>query len=143
MEVLIESPEQLQAWMPTFFQLVEGRRKFVLYGDIGAGKTTFVQAFCQELGVKDAVTSPTFALVNAYSFAQNAEQEAFVYHLDLYRLETVEEALDIGIEDYLYDENYCLVEWPQLIEGLLPEDVVRIKLEILEHSKRKLVLLLG
>jgi len=143
MEVLIESPEQLQAWMPTFFKLVEGRRKFVLYGDIGAGKTTFVQAFCQKLGVEDAVTSPTFALVNAYSFAQNGKQEGSIYHLDLYRLETVEEALDIGIEDYLYDENYCLVEWPQLIEDLLPEDVVRIKLEILEHSKRKLVLLLG
>jgi len=142
MEVLIESPEHLQTWMSTFFELVKGRRKFALYGDIGAGKTTFVQAFCQRLGVQDAVTSPTFALVNAYRLPQSDEQEAFVYHLDLYRLETVEETLDIGIEDYLYDENYCLVEWPQLIEGLLPADVVRIKLEILEHSKRKLVLLL-
>jgi len=128
--------------MPNFFEQVEGRRKFVLYGDIGAGKTTFVQAFCRYLGVEEAVTSPTFALVNEYTFLQKNGIEEYIHHIDLYRLETVEEALDIGIEDYLYDPHYCLIEWPQLIEPLLPGDVVRIKFEIVEHSTRKLVLLL-
>lgn len=116
------------------------RRKFVFSGEIGAGKTTLIQTICQQLGVTDWVTSPTFALVNVYQ-GEIAGQSFPVHHLDLYRLRNYEEALDIGIEDYLYDEHYCLIEWPEIVEELLPPEVVRIKLEILPDSGRKMLFL--
>jgi len=93
------------------------------------------------MGVREAVVSPTFSLVNEYSYPDASGVEQLVYHLDLYRLKDVQEALDIGIEDMLYDDHYCLLEWPELVEDLLPDEVVRIKLEIVEHSTRKIVFL--
>ena len=108
-------------------------------GEIGAGKTTFIQVICRQLGVDEAeVVSPTFALINAYDVAGSSRQ---IYHMDLYRLESLDEALQIGIEDYLYGGDYCLIEWPELIEALLPDDTVRIKLEILGDSSRKILFL--
>lgn len=142
MEFWINSPEEIDALIPHLLQQAEERRKWLFYGDIGAGKTTFVQAFCRYFSIQDAVTSPTFSLVNEYRFQKEQGETEVLYHLDLYRLKTIEEALDIGIEEYLYDDSYCLIEWPQLIENLLPEAIVRINIEIIEHSKRKLVFLL-
>ncbi len=118
------------------------RRKFVLYGDLGAGKTALVQAICAGLGVRETVASPTFSLVNEYSyFDGEAKRTALVHHIDLYRLRSMEEALDIGIEEYLYGPDYCFIEWPQLIESLLEEDTVQIKLELLPDGGRKIVFL--
>lgn len=117
------------------------RRKFVLLGDVGAGKTTLVQFFCQLLGVEGAVTSPTFALVNEYPRNSNDGKQGVVNHLDLYRLQSLEEALEIGIEDYLYNDDFCFIEWPELIESLLPEDIIRIEIEIMEDSGRKVLFL--
>lgn len=117
------------------------RRKMAFYGEIGVGKTTFIQAICKQLGVREAVVSPTFALVNEYSLAADFQQEQLVYHLDLYRLKNIQEALDIGVEDMLYDSHYCFIEWPELIEVLLPEEVLRIKIEALNNSARKIVFL--
>jgi tRNA threonylcarbamoyladenosine biosynthesis protein TsaE len=117
------------------------RRKFALIGNVGAGKTTLVQHFCHLLGVEGAVTSPTFALVNEYPLKMNGGKQGVVNHLDLYRLKSLEEALEIGIEDYLYNEDFCFIEWPELIESLLPEDIIRIEIEIMEESGRKVLFL--
>ncbi len=121
-------------------RLAGPRRKFALYGQLGAGKTTLVQAICQVLEVRETVASPTFALVNEYTYKDKGA-EAYVYHIDLYRLRTLEEALDIGIEEYLDSPHYCFVEWPQLIEPLLDEHTVRINLEIEGDSVRKILFL--
>lgn len=118
------------------------KRIFALYGDLGAGKTTLVQAFCRVLGVREKVSSPTFSLVNEYTYADSETgQERLVYHMDLYRLKTIEEALDIGMEEYFDAPYFCFVEWPQVAEPLLPEDCLRIKLEIIGNSGRKILLL--
>ena len=119
-------------------QHMGNRRKVALYGQMGAGKTTFVRAICQVLGAVGNVSSPTFAIVNEYSLAETGDA---VYHLDLYRLKTLQEALDIGMENYLEDACYCFIEWPELIEPLLPPDAVRIKLELVNDSQRKILFL--
>lgn len=137
MEILVQHLQELDAAAQRLLVFAGTRRKFAFYGEIGAGKTTFIQAICRQLGVHEGVVSPTFALVNEYE----SEAGAFIYHLDLYRLTNIDEALDIGIEDMLYDEHYCFIEWPELVEDLLPEDIVRIKLEIDGHSTRKILLL--
>lgn len=96
-------------------------RLFALSGELGAGKTTFVSEFCRQLGIKDAISSPTFGIVNEYRLAKGP-----VFHIDCYRLETIAEALDIGLEDYLEQAVYCFIEWPALIAELLPTDVVSL-----------------
>ncbi len=142
MEMIIESEGELEEVVRRLLEYAKGRRKFALYGEIGAGKTTFVQAFCRHFGLREPVTSPTFALANEYAGRETADDDwVTIHHLDLYRLRAPEEALDIGIEEYLFDEHYCLIEWPGLIESLLPEDVIRIRFEIIEDSSRKILFL--
>ena len=115
-----------------------GDRKIVaFYGSMGAGKTTFIKAICDVLGVTDTVNSPTFAIVNEY-LAANGES---VYHFDFYRIKKIEEAYDFGYEDYFYSGNLCLIEWPELIEELLPEDTVRVKIEEVDEGERLLTLI--
>jgi tRNA threonylcarbamoyladenosine biosynthesis protein TsaE len=117
-----------------------GRKKIMLYGQMGAGKTTFTKAFCQYFGVTDNASSPTFSLANDYIYYEN-DVEKHIYHLDLYRLKTTQEAMDIGIENYLFDTSYCLIEWPQIIEPLLDEGVMKISIEISSKKARKIVIL--
>lgn len=136
MEHIIQSESQMDDVATKVLQKAGQRRKFAFYGEIGAGKTTLIQALCRRLEVEDYVTSPTFALANVYHSPGGP-----VYHLDLYRLKDLEEALDIGIEDYLYDEAYCFVEWPEIVESLLPEEVFRIKLEFVAETSRKIIFL--
>ena len=94
------------------------------YGKMGAGKTTFIKALCEELGVEDVITSPTFAIVNEYTVDSQS-----IYHFDFYRIKKIEEVYDMGYEDYFYSGNLCLIEWPELIEDLLPEDALRVTIE--------------
>lgn len=108
-------------------------RIFLLYGDMGAGKTTLVNAFCRALAVSDSTSSPTFSIVNEYSSPRGP-----IYHFDFYRLEHEEEALDMGYEDYFYADAYCFVEWPEKIPNLLPEEARRITLTVLSPSSRSI-----
>jgi tRNA threonylcarbamoyladenosine biosynthesis protein TsaE len=117
-------------------RLLAHRRKILLYGEMGAGKTTFTKVFCRLLGVKDATSSPTFSIINEYEFADQHSNTALFHHLDLYRLKSAQEALDIGIEDVLYDPWFCMIEWPQVIERILPLDYAVIRIELLEDGKR-------
>ncbi len=107
-------------------------RVFALYGKMGAGKTTFIQAICNSLGSSDNVTSPTFALINEYNTADLSS----IFHFDFYRIEDLEEAYDLGYEDYLYSGSYCFIEWPERIEPLLPENIVEVKIEAQENENR-------
>ena len=139
-EFLIPSLSDLPKAVEWLLKEAKGRKKIMLYGTMGMGKPTFSQAFCQHLGVRNMATSPTFSLVNEYVYEENGV-EKLIHHLDLYRLKSLEEALDIGIEDYLFDDNYCLIEWPQIIEPLLDDDVLKISLEFSDNSIRKVVIL--
>ncbi len=141
MEYQIPSLAALDAVVAQVLEASGTRRKLLFYGEIGAGKTTFIKAFCRALGVQDTVTSPTFSLVNEYHYAIADAPAGKVFHIDLYRLDSLQEALDIGIEDYLYDDSYCLIEWAELLEPILPSEVVRIHISPMEDSSRKLVLL--
>ncbi len=121
-----------------------GRKKWTLTGEMGAGKTTFVKAVCAHWGVAANVASPTFSLVNEYSFGdKTTNKNQLVRHLDLYRLKSAQEALDFGIEDYLYDDAYCLIEWAGLISAILPDDTLHVLIEALEDGRRKISLLNG
>ena len=99
---------------------------FAFYGKMGAGKTTFIKAICEELGVNDVITSPTFAIVNEYQRETTGEP---IYHFDFYRIKKLEEVYDMGYEDYFYSGNNCFIEWPELIEELLPEDAMKVTVE--------------
>ena len=99
-------------------------RVFALYGHMGAGKTTFIKTICYELGITDIVQSPTFSIINEYKTGDGDS----VYHFDFYRIKKLEEVYDIGYEDYIYSGNYCFLEWPELIESLLPEDTIRVRI---------------
>jgi len=127
MDLRITSLESIRAVAKQFLQIVGQRRVVALYGAMGAGKTTFVKALCQEMGVADVVTSPTFAIVNEYTAtpSENVGWEA-VYHFDFYRIKRLEEVYDMGYEDYFYGGGLCLIEWPELVEGLLPDDTLRV-----------------
>ena len=141
MEIIIHSLPELDTCIPKVIDALAGRRKIALYGDMGAGKTTFVKAFCRYLGVRETTASPTFSLVNQYSYVEKDGSVSLFYHLDLYRLKTVQEALDIGIEDLLYDPWYCVIEWPQLAEPLLPDDAAKIQIEITGETSRRILIL--
>ncbi|MGK6352475.1 tRNA (adenosine(37)-N6)-threonylcarbamoyltransferase complex ATPase subunit type 1 TsaE [Parapedobacter sp. DT-150] len=110
-----------------------GHRIFLFYGDMGAGKTTLIKSICQQLGVTDATSSPTFAIVNEYASAAGT-----VYHFDFYRIRSEREAFDLGYEDYFYSGRYCFVEWPDKIAGLLPGDAVVLHLQVLPDGKRRI-----
>ncbi|MBT6082117.1 MAG: tRNA (adenosine(37)-N6)-threonylcarbamoyltransferase complex ATPase subunit type 1 TsaE [Polaribacter sp.] len=107
-------------------------KKLLFYGQMGVGKTTLIKEICNQLGVLDSISSPTFSLVNEY----NTSNKSKVFHFDFYRIENEEEALDIGIEEYFDSSNWCFVEWPENIENLLPLDVVQIHLSILDVGQR-------
>ena len=115
---------------------VSPRRVFAFDGPMGAGKTTFIKQLCSEMGSLDIVNSPTFAIVNVYDVEQPYRGE--VYHFDCYRLKDIREAMDFGAEEYLYSGNYCFIEWPDMIEALLPEDTVHIRIVPQPNGDRQL-----
>lgn len=105
---------------------------YCFYGKMGAGKTTFIKAICEEMGVQETVNSPTFSIVNEYE-AKNGE---IIYHFDCYRINKIQEALDLGAEEYLYSGNYCFIEWPENIDAILPDNIVSVGIEEVEDGLR-------
>ena len=132
MEIKIQNLETIREAAREFINNIGVRRVFAFYGKMGAGKTTFVKAICEELGVEDVITSPTFAIVNEYE-VNGAElptlHSSSIYHFDFYRIKKLEEVYDMGYEEYFYSGSLCFIEWPELIEEVLPEDAVRVTIE--------------
>jgi tRNA threonylcarbamoyladenosine biosynthesis protein TsaE len=132
MEIKIESLEKIREAARQFIDNMGDANVFALYGKMGAGKTTFIKAICEELGVEDTVNSPTFAIVNEYT-AGNGDP---VYHFDFYRIKKLEEVYDMGYEEYFDSGNICLIEWPELIDELLPDDVVKVNITVNDDDTR-------
>ena len=119
----------------TFIQNMGSGRVYAFYGKMGAGKTTFIKALCEELGVEDVITSPTFAIVNEYRSETTGQ---LIYHFDFYRIKKIEEVYDMGSEDYFYSGALCFLEWPELMEELLPADAVKVTISQQEDGSRRL-----
>ena len=122
MKRTISSLDAINEAAKQFVAAMGNNRVFAFYGKMGAGKTTFIKALCTELGVDDVITSPTFAIVNEYTAGDGSP----IYHFDFYRIKKLDEVYDMGYEDYFYNGGLCLIEWPELIESLLPEDAVEV-----------------
>jgi tRNA threonylcarbamoyladenosine biosynthesis protein TsaE len=136
MEWTVSSLDELTALVPQLLTALGTCRKIALYGEMGAGKTTLVKAICQQLGVRENTASPTFSLVNQYSYPNVEGTMSLFHHLDLYRLNSPQEAFDIGLDDLLHDPWYCVIEWPQVAEHLFPSDMVRLEIEITGETMR-------
>ena len=132
MKIKIDSLSNIHEAAKTFLANMGESKVFAFYGKMGAGKTTFIKALCEELGVEDVITSPTFALVNEYTSGSGDP----IYHFDFYRIKKIDEVYDMGYEDYFYGGNLCFLEWPELIEDLLPEDVTKVHIVTEEDSSR-------
>ena len=126
MKIVINNLEDISRAAQEFLPLLKEHPVVAFYGGLGAGKTTFIKALCDQLQVTDSVTSPSFAIVNEYHSALTG---CPVYHFDFYRIKKLEEVYDMGYEDYFYSGAPCFIEWPELIEELLPEDTVRVTIE--------------
>ena len=130
MEIKINSLDSIREAARQFIDGIGQHRVFAFYGSMGAGKTTFVKAICEELGVDDVITSPTFAIINEYALDSDLLPDvSSVYHFDFYRIQKLEEVYDMGYEDYFYSGALCFIEWPELIEELLPEDAVKVSIK--------------
>nr|MBP7472208.1 tRNA (adenosine(37)-N6)-threonylcarbamoyltransferase complex ATPase subunit type 1 TsaE [Prevotella sp.] len=132
MEIRINSLETIRNAAKEFIGAMGQSKVFAFYGKMGAGKTTFIKAVCEELGVNDVITSPTFAIVNEYT----AGNDKPIYHFDFYRIKKIDEVYDMGYEDYFYSGNLCLLEWPELINDILPEDAIKVTIKELEDGSR-------
>ena len=119
-----------------FLKELKNKNVIALHGAMGAGKTTFVHSVCNELGVQNAVSSPTFSIINEYATAAGKT----IYHLDLYRLKSVQEAIDAGVEDCFYSGNLCLVEWPEIAPTIFPAETLHVYIEIVGNNERRLVI---
>lgn len=127
----IDSLSELERVAEEILSLIGERRVVLLRGGMGAGKTTLVSRIAAQLGAEDTVTSPTFALVNQYE-----GREGTIYHFDFYRINRVEEVFDLGYEEYFYSGELCFVEWPEMVEGLLPEDAMEVRITVGDDDKR-------
>ncbi len=135
-EIIIHSHRELKKAAQQFISFMGSHTVFAFYGNMGAGKTTFIKEICEALGVSENITSPTFAIVNEYI----TNESKLIYHFDCYRLKDKNEALDFGADDYLYSGNICFIEWPEIIESLLPDDCVSVNIDVLPDETRKVTI---
>ena len=126
MEITINNLEEINQAARRFVENMGRSRVFAFYGKMGAGKTTFIKAVCEQLGVNDVITSPTFAIVNEYTSETSGET---IYHFDFYRIKKIEEVYDMGYEEYFYGGGLCFIEWPELVEDLLPENATKVTID--------------
>lgn len=134
----VDSLEQLPAAADKFVETMGDATVYAFYGDMGAGKTTFINALSRRLGVEDDVTnSPSFAIINEYRSDTTAE---LIYHFDLYRLEDIDEALEIGVEDYFDSGALCFLEWSERIADILPDDTVRVDIRVNDDNSRDIII---
>lgn len=133
MEITIQNLENMPEAAQEFVRAMDQNTVFAFYGKMGAGKTTFIKAVCEALGVTDVVNSPTFSIVNEYRADTTGE---LIYHFDFYRIKELEEVYDMGYEDYFYSGAVCFIEWPELIEDLLPGDAIRVDIVEQEDGSR-------
>lgn len=134
MRIEIPSVDKIQEAARQFVCQMGDAKVFAFYGKMGAGKTTFIKAICQELGVEDVITSPTFALVNEYTAGDGSP----IFHFDFYRIKKLEEVYDMGYEDYFYSGALCLMEWPELVKELLPQDAVAVTIHANADGSRSI-----
>ena len=134
MEIKINNINEINMAAKQFVDAMGNNSVFAFYGKMGAGKTTFIKAVCEQLGVTDVINSPTFAIVNENLDGRGEP----IYHFDFYRIKRHQEVLDIGYEDYIYSGNICFMEWPELIEELLPEDAVKVTIEEEPDGSRRI-----
>lgn len=133
MELRIDSIETIREAAKHFVAALEESTVFAFYGKMGAGKTTFIKAVCEALGVEDVITSPTFAIVNEYTSLTTGDT---IFHFDFYRIKKLEEVYDMGYEEYFYSGGLCFIEWPELVEGLLPEDALKVNITTNDDGSR-------
>jgi len=136
MNIIVEDLTRLNEAAKQITELCGEKRLFAFYGGMGSGKTTIIKAICEYLGAVDIVSSPTFTLVNEYL----TKKGEVLYHIDFYRIKKQEEVFDFGIEEYLTGESYCFMEWPELVEEILPEETVRIRISVDENERRILTI---
>ena len=132
MQLKIRNLSEIKIVAKQFIDRIDNEKVFAFYGSMGAGKTTFIKAVCEELGVQETITSPTFAIINEYKDGEGNS----IYHFDFYRINKLEEAFDFGYEDYFYSGNLCFIEWPELVESLLPENTVKVYIAETENGTR-------
>ena len=132
MQLKIRNLSEIKIVAKQFIDRIGNEKVFAFYGSMGAGKTTFIKAVCEELGVKETITSPTFAIINEYKDGEGNS----IYHFDFYRINKLEVAFDFGYEDYFYSGNLCFIEWPELVESLLPENTVKVYIAETENGTR-------
>lgn len=136
MNIKIESLDKTHDAATEFIKAMGDNTVFAFHGEMGAGKTTFIKAICENLGVSDSINSPTFAIVNEY----RSDSAELIYHFDFYRINKIEEAFDFGYEDYFYSGSLCFIEWPEKIESLLPHDTVNVHVKVQEDGSREISL---
>ncbi len=134
-KIVFSGLEEINEAAKQFLEQNKDYKHFAFYGEMGAGKTTFIKELCKNLKTVDEVTSPTFSLINEYATMSGEP----VYHFDFYRIKDIEEVYNIGYEDYFYSDDYCFVEWPELIEELLPDTMLKVKINTLEDGSREVV----
>jgi len=134
MEIIIKNKRGLRSAVKRILDQTKGKRIYAFYGVMGAGKTTIIKVLCEFLGAADLVSSPTFTLVNEYRTTGGES----LYHIDFYRIKKHDEVFDFGIEEYLTGEKYCFMEWPELVEDILPEETVRVRISVGENEERTL-----
>ncbi len=132
MEIIVKHKRDLPSAVRRLLEHSGGSRIFAFYGSLGAGKTTIIKAICNLLGASDMTSSPSFTLVNEYRTPEGDS----LYHIDFYRIKNTEEVFDFGLEEYLYGESYCFMEWPELIEELLPSGTVKVRINVGKYEER-------
>lgn len=135
MQIEITDVTNIEPAARAFIEAMGNDKVFAFYGSMGAGKTTFIKAVCKELGVKETVASPTFAIVNEYRDKEGRS----IYHFDFYRINKLEEVFDFGYEDYFYSGNLCFIEWPELVEPVLPGNSVKVSIRVRDDGSRVII----